>query len=259
MAEYINIAPREHVEKRISMEAKPSDAYSVSTGSKETTKYTGTWADMLAQATGLIGTGGGNVQVTCELERLEGGIGELTVTREIFRMSEDSEDEDDSAELGSEENPTYTSSCTLMPVSILTHPKFAELDKTELRALKAMIDGQDENNALSDDAAGSPGSKRIIDMIESEAALVAADYIRRGVTQYAEPVVQVTARWKARSNKYTPGDIIASVPGSIITTPTGRNWRVEGTGTEKQGSTVWQTATFALSGAAGWDAYLYGK
>lgn len=273
MAEYINIAPREHVEKRITMEAKAGEGYTESTGNREAIKYTGTWGDMLAHATLQMDASGGQAQVTCELERLEGGMGELTITKETYRKPEGSGGAGESGdeggggqtggqtggELGSEENPTYTSSCTLMPVSILTHHKFANLAPEELRALKAMIDGQDENNALSDDAAGATGSKRIIDMIKSPAALVAADYIRRGVTQYAEPVVQVTARWKARVNKYTAGAIIASVPGGIIQTPAGRNWRVEGTGTDKQGSTVWQTATFALSGQDGWDEYLYGS
>lgn len=261
MAEYINIAPREHVEKRITMEAKPGDAYSESTGRKETTKYTGTWADMLAKATDLIGGGGGSVQVTCELERLESGIGELTVTRETYRQPDATEEEPEEPEteqeLGSEAAPCYTSSSSLVQVSILTHPKFANMGDLERRALKAMIDGQDEYSYL-EDGTSSSGTRRIIDCIQSDAAKKAFEYISKGITAYYDVSTETTARWKGRSNKYTPGTIVQTAPGGFNAGP-GRDFLCSGTGTEKTGTETWSSASFRMSSMGGWDSYLYSE
>lgn len=260
MAEHINIAPREHVEKRITMEAKPGDAYSESTGRKETTKYTGAWADMLTQATDLIGGGGGSVQVTCELERLEGGIGELTVTRETYRQPDATEEEEPEEpeteqELGSEGAPCYTSSSSLVQVCILAHPKFAAMGDLERRALKAMIDGQDEYSYLEDSTSPS-GTRRIIDCIKSDTAKKAFSYISKGVTSYYDVSTETTARWKGRSNKYTAGTVVNNAPGGFSSGP-GRNFLCSGTGVEKTGKETWCSASFRMSSAGGWDEYLY--
>lgn len=260
MAEHINIAPREHVEKRITMEAKPGDAYSESTGRKETTKYTGAWADMLTQATDLIGGGGGSVQVTCELERLEGGIGELTVTRETYRQPDATEEEEPAPpeteqELGSEGAPCYTSSSSLVQVCILAHPKFAAMGDLERRALKAMIDGQDEYSYL-EDSTSSSGTRRIIDCIKSDTAKKAFSYISKGVTSYYDVSTETTARWKGRSNKYTAGTVVDNAPGGFSSGP-GRNFLCSGTGVEKTGKETWCSASFRMSSAGGWDDYLY--
>lgn len=259
MAEYINIAPREHVEKRITMEAKPGDAYSESTGRKETTKYTGAWADMLAQATDLIGGGGSSVQVTCELERLEGGIGELTVTRETYRQpdatGEEEEPEEPEQELGTEGAPCYTSSSSLVPVSLLAHPKLAEMGDLERRALKAMIDGQDEYSYL-EDSTSSSGTRRIIDCIKSAAAQKAFWYISRGITQYYDVSTETTARWKGRSNKYRAGTVVETAPGGFQS-GADRNFLCSGGGVEKTGKETWSSASFRMSSAGGWDEFLY--
>lgn len=260
MAEHINIAPREHVEKRITMEAKPGDAYSESTGRKETTKYTGAWADMLTQATDLIGGGGGSVQVTCELERLEGGIGELTVTRETYRQPDATEEEEPEQpeteqELGSEGAPCYTSSSSLVQVCILAHPKFAAMGDLERRALKAMIDGQDEYSYL-EDSTSSSGTRRIIDCIKSDTAKKAFSYISKGITSYYDVSTETTARWKGRSNKYTAGTVVDNAPGGFSSGP-GRNFLCSGTGVEKTGKETWCSASFRMSSAGGWDDYLY--
>lgn len=260
MAEHINIAPREHVEKRITMEAKPGEAYSESTGRKETTKYTGAWADMLTQATDLIGGGGGSVQVTCELERLEGGIGELTVTRETYRQPDATEEEEPEEpeteqELGSEGAPCYTSSSSLVQVCILAHPKFAAMGDLERRALKAMIDGQDEYSYL-EDSTSSSGTRRIIDCIKSDTAKKAFSYISKGVTSYYDVSTETTARWKGRSNKYTAGTVVNNAPGGFSSGP-GRNFLCSGTGVEKTGKETWCSASFRMSSAGGWDEYLY--
>ena len=261
MAEYINIVPREHVEKRVTMTAKPGELYNESTGDREVTKYTGTWEDMLAQASSLVGDGGGGVQVTCEVERLEGGIGELTVTRETFQQGsangggESETQPGGGQELGTEAAPCYTSSSSLVQVSILTHPKFAAMDDLERRALKAMIDGQDEYSFL-DDQASESGLRRIIDCIQSPAAQKAFSYISRGVTSYFDVSTETTARWRGRSNKYTAGTVVETAPGGFPSGP-GRNFLCSGTGVEKTGIETWCSASFRMSSAGGWDEYLY--
>lgn len=260
MAEHINIAPREHVEKRITMEVKPGDAYSESTGYRETTKYTGTWAEMLALAAQQLDGGGDGVQISCELERLEGGIGELTVTSERYTQPDGSGDGDDETgssdgEPGTESTPCYTSSSSLVQVSILAHPKFAAMGDLERRALKAMIDGQDEYSYL-EDGTSSSGTRRIIDCIKSAAAKKAFSYISKGITAYYDVSTETTARWKGRSNSYTAGTVVNSVPGGFSGGP-GRNFLCSGTGVEKTGKETWCSASFRMSSAGGWDEYLY--
>ena len=260
----MNIVPREHAEKRITMEAKPGDAYSESTGRRETTKYTGTWADMLAQANDLLGGGGDGVQVTCELERLEGGIGELTVTREVFRVpvssggdaGDDDGGGDAAAELGTESAPCYTCSSSSVQECILAHPKFENIGDLARRALKAMIDGQDENSFIDDDSAEFR-QRRIKDCIGSDAAAkLAFELIGKGVTAFLNVQTEVTARWKGRSNKYSVGEVVEAVPGGFKAVE-GRDFLVVGSGMEKSGKEVWCSATFRMSGEGGWKKELY--
>lgn len=263
MAEYINIEPRETVERRVRMEAKPAAAYTVATGSSETVKYTGLWDDLQAMALVFLTEGGKETQVTCELERLEGGIAELTVTRERFEKQAPTtgdegggESEEPGNEVGTEDKPSYSSSGTLIPVSILCHPQFADLPEVELRALKAMLDGQDEYSVLSTEEDGPTGGRRIKDIIITDSGKMAMKYIRRGVREWVETHVQMTARWRGNTNRYRLREILSSVPGGI-STPADCNWRVDGVGVDKQGDTVWQTATFTLSSPGGWDDFLY--
>lgn len=260
MAEHINIAVREHVEKRISMEVKPGDAYSESTGRRETIKYTGAWEEMLTLANRMMDGGGDSMQVSCELERLEGGIGELTVTREKYRKpdkdtEEDEEEDEEQDEVGSESAPCYTSSSSLVQVSILAHPKFAGIGDLARRALKAMIDGQDEYSYI-EDSTSSSGTRRIIDCITGDAALKAFEYISKGITAYYDVSTETTARWKGRSNRYQAGTIVETAPGGFQS-GAGRNFLCSGTGTEKTGKEVWSSASFRMSSAGGWDEYLY--
>lgn len=263
MAEYINIAPREHVEKRISMEAKPGDAYSESTGRRETTKYSGKWADMLAAAAEYMAEGGGDVQITCELERLEGGIGELTVTRETFRQpdatgEDEPEEPEEEQELGTEAAPCYTSSSSTVQECILAHPKFENLSDLTRRALKAMIDGQDENSFI-DDETTEGGVRKIKDCIGDDAAAkLAFKLIGKGITAFLNVQTEITARWKGRNNKYTVGEIVSTPPGNFKAKE-GRDYLVVGTGEEKTGKETWCSATFRLSGAGGWKKELYSE
>jgi hypothetical protein len=264
MATYHHFEMAEHEERSVSRRIAAGEKYTEATGSRETVKYTGPWADMLARMESQ--TGGGGVEVSCDLERLGGGIGELRITRETYRIPSSDQGEEgepdsgagDEAGPGSEDNPVYTSSSTLVPCCILTHPKFKDIGEKELRALKAMLDGQDENSLLSDDDSNATGGKRIKDLITSDAGKKAMSYIRKGVTQWPEVHTQVTARWKGRSNKYTMRSIVAAAPGGI-STPQGCDWRVDGVGSEEQGGVTWQSVTLTLSGDGGWDKYLYSK
>lgn len=261
MAEYINIAVREHVEKRISMEAKPGAAYSVSTGRKETAKYTGAWAELLTLAAGLMDECCECVQISCELERLEGGLGELTVTREEFRSPAVTGEEEDGAgsegdELGTEGAPCYTCSSSTVQECILAHPKFENIDDLPRRALKAMIDGQDEYSVIEDKNTES-GVRVIKDCIgDDEAAKLAFKLIGKGITSYLNVQTEITARWKGRSNKYTVGEIVTTPPGGFKAVK-GRDYLVVGSGVEKTGQETWCSATFRMSGAGGWKKELY--
>lgn len=253
MAEYINIAPREHVEKRITMDAKPGDAYSESTGRKETTKYTGTWADMLAQATDLIGGGGGSMQVTCELERLEGGIGELTVTIEEYEVPESPPDDGDDEPLGSVENPEITCSYTVQAEPLLGHPAFASVNRAQAWLLQQVAAGTHPDAHIEYN-----GKKYVLreacDQL-SGAAEKALRFYLKGITQYYEVFCEVTARSTEGELSGTPGKI--SVPPGNVETPEGRNWLCTGKGKTVRGDEVEYTATYRMSGAGGWNQELY--
>ena len=263
MAQYINFETAEHVERSVVRRISAGDGFTEATGNRETVMRTGPWAVELAALNALVG--GNGIEVTAELERLPGGIGELRITREVYKKPDEAgEGEEEGggssgteAPLGSEDNPSFSSNGTLVPVSILCHPKFKDLGERELRALKAMLDGQDENSLLSDDDSNATAGKRIKDMITSDAGKKAMKHIRQGRKEWVETHTQVTLRWKGRSNKYTLRSIESSVPG--VTTPSGCDWRVDGVGTDEQGGERWQTATLTLSGEGGWDKDLYGS
>lgn len=261
MAQYINFETAEHVERSVARRISAGDGFTEATGNRETVMRTGPWAVELAALNALVG--GNGIEVTAELERLPGGIGELRITREEYKQPAATEEEEEGgggsaeAPLGTEDNPSFSSNGTLVPVSILCHPKFKDLSEKELRALKAMLDGQDENSLLSDDDSNATAGKRIKDMITSDAGKKAMKHIRQGRKEWVETHTQVTLRWKASSNKYTLRSIVSHVSG--VTTPSGCNWRVDGVGTDEQGGERWQTATLTLSGDGGWDKDLYGN
>lgn len=269
MATYQHFEMAEHEESSLSMERRPARGYTEAAGYKKTEKFTGLWADVLAQAKAAVSGAADNWHVSVEVERQGGEVGVLTLTREKFQTGDgepEEEEPDDGGEsggggtddVGTEEAPSYTGSSTLVPVSILAFHKFAEIDEgsDELRALRAMLEGADERSMMATvEESGGTGVKRLVDMVSSEAGKKCLGYIRRGVKQVVESHTEATARWRARSNKYTAGEILTSVPG--MSTPAGRNWRVESVGVEKQGNKTYCTATFLLSGPGGWDKYLY--
>lgn len=254
MATYINIAPREHVEKRVQMTAEQSTEYTVATGKVETYKYTGTWEDMLAQAATAVGGGGGVHGISCEVERLEGGLGELTVTMTEYREPTEAEDDPSGdSEPGTAERPQYTITSECQPVPLLTHPLFSGLGDAELQVLKQLMDG-----VVLDAVIEVNGSKmklrEALDRL-SGAAKTAANYLYKGITQYYEVMTEATARWKGTASTYAAGQVCTPPNAPAVTG--GRNWMCMGGGEEKQGDEVWQTARFRLSGQGGWDTTLY--
>lgn len=267
MARYQHFEVAEHEERSVSRRIAAGEKYTEATGNRETVKYTGRWADMVALMESQ--TGGGSVEVSCDLERLGGGIGELRITRETYRIPSNNEGgegepggggggEGNTVPGESEADPVCTVRSSLVQVCILAHPKFVGMPEWERRALKAMIDGQDENSLIEGDESGPDGApvmKRIKDCIASEAGLKAFDFISRGVVFWNDVSVEASLRWKGRANKYAAGQIVGSIPG--ITAAEGRTWLCSGVGTEQTGSVTWSTASFRLSGPGGWDEFLY--
>jgi hypothetical protein len=139
---------------------------------------------------------------------------------------------------------------------ILAHPKFENLEDLPRRALKAMIDGQDEYSFLEDGSSES-GFRTIKDCIGNDpAAKLAFKLIGKGITAYLNVQTEITARWKGGSNNYTVGTIVATPPGNFKAQE-GRDYLVVGTGMEKTGKETWCSATFRMSGEGGWKKELY--
>lgn len=264
MAVYVNFVPREHESRRLSMESGPAELFTEATGYSDVRKFSGRWDAMLEEAERMLTDHAEHERVRVELERMGGEVCELTVTLERFRVASGGGGEagggdggSGAAELGSEADPCFSSSSQLVEVHLLSHPKFAGLTDLERRALKAMIDGMDECALIS--MPESPTEKRMLrDCISTEAGWKAFERVSKGVTAYLELAMEVTARWKGRNNKYTPGTIVSSPPGGF-NVPQGRDFLVSGGGCEKNGKEAWSSASFRMSGPDGWDDYLYGS
>lgn len=264
MAVYVNFVPREHESRRLSMESGPAERYTESTGYSDVRKFSGVWDDMLEEAERFLTDHAEHERVRVELERLGGEVCELTVTLERYRLGsggggdeEDEPDDGSGGELGTADDPCYSSSSQLVEVHLLSHPKFKNLTDLERRALKAMIDGQDEESLIA--VPDRPDAKvKIKDCISSDAGRKAFELVGKGVTGYLELAMEVTARWKGRSQRFTPGEIVSSPPGGF-NVPSGRDFLVSGAGCEKNGKDAWSSASFRMSGPEGWDRFLYGS
>ena len=261
MAKYVNIGMRRHEELRISRTFSAGAAYTVETGEREEEKLTGRFGELQTHMLGLDQEAGQGLQIQCELQRLGGDVGELTVTRSWFKKSssgatdDDNEEEPVEEELGTEDAPMWSVTSTVVQEPLLCHPKFKGISGDELDALKAVMDGADVNSQMPK----SDGTTaKISQIVDSDAGRKALDYLKRGVIVYNVVSTEATARWKGHSNSYTAGEIAGSLPRGI-NTPSGRNWLCSGTGTEQQGGVRWQSASFRLSGPGGWDEYLYSE
>lgn len=261
MAEYINIATREHEEREVTYLFAAGKNYTESTGYREVTKYTGSWED-LAAAAATYGGGGGTDGVTVTVSRSGGGIAEMTVTRERYRIPEGSDeggDEggDEGEELGSSANPTYTCTVSQVQEPILAQKKYEGLSELEKRALKALMDGMDARDRISEDKESDVGGGKMIkDCITSAEGKEAYKYFSRGIFYHLVPSTVVTVRWEGAGQRYSFGKILKQLPGGF-SAPGDSNFMCVGTSKEKNGQKVVSSATFQLSGPGGWDEKLY--
>lgn len=260
MAVRYNFGVVESEQRQLSITKSPDDAYTEASGVRETVVYTGPWDEIVAIGRAAAANAAADVSVQVDADRSAGDVGEVRITTEKYGVSGSGAgggDEEDPADdtLGTEDNPTYTMSSCLVQSCILAHPKFKNLTSLERRALKAMIDGQDENSML-DDESSSTGRVRIIDCLTGSLAQKAYDYISRGIFVWNDVSTEATARWRGGGNSYAPGTICETTPGGFPS-GAGRNWLCSGAGKEKNGSDTWNSASFRLSGVGGWDSWLY--
>ncbi len=249
MAKYHNVALREHETRRYSVGRPQATGYTEATGKKEVRTYTGLWAEVLAKATEEAGTQADAWAVVCECERQGGEIGVLTVTRTEYREAQED------AELGSAENPIYTSSFSVQAEPLLTHPRYIDsVSEEDAELLRELEQGAAMQSVVVYSAAART-LRMALRRLTGRAAEV-RDYYLRGVTEYYEVYAEATAKWKGGARSYTVGEI-CTPPGNPGT-PEGREWLCVGVGVEKNGDEEWYTATFRLSGRGGWDKKLYG-
>lgn len=250
MAKYHNVALREHETRRFSVGRPQAEQYTEATGKKEVRTYTGLWAEVLAKATEEAGTQADAWAVVCECERQGGEIGVLTVTCTEYREAQDD------AELGSAENPIYTSSFSVQAEPLLTHPRyFSTVSNAEAELLRELESGTPMLGSVV--YQGKACTLRVALGKLSGMAAEVRDYYMRGVTEYYEVYGEATAKWKGKARSYTVGEI-CTPPGNVKT-PQGREWLCTGVGMEKNGAEVWHTVSFRLSGRGGWDKKLYGS
>lgn len=253
MAVHINMAVREHEERRVSLERGQLDGYTEATGLRTVQKYTGPWAAMLERAQELAAASATKEALSLELERQGGDIGELTVTSTEYRQVVDGDGE---AELGTEGNPVYTCSFSTVAVPLLTHPKFAGISTEDAQLIKELENGLSLQAVVLYKGVYRP-LKKALDMLDG-VALVAAKYYYKGVTQYYAVQCEATARWRGGGNVFSVGQI-CTPPGHVLNTPSGCNWLCTALGKEDNGEDVWNTATFLMSAPGGWDDFLYGS
>lgn len=253
---YYNIALRETVGRELRRTRAQAEAYTSATGYSKVTPYVGRWEEVVALMDEICSAPADAYAVTCEATGIEAGLAELRVTEEEYERPSSDEGGEQEDEIGTEGQPAYSGSTSASMEPLLAHPMFSGLSESEMRALKAVMDGRDECELISDDAA-STGAKRIKDLITSAAGRKALGFLRKGITHYYCPHSEANARWRGASNSYTACSIISQPPGSVVKTPPGYNWLVTSVGTDKQGDEVWQSASFQLSAAGGWNTELY--
>lgn len=254
MAVYVNVAVREHEERRVSYERAHGAEYTEATGYKEVLKYTGRWQDMCEMARSECAAPVDAWQVSCEVERGGGDMAELTLTRVQYEAAEGEGGEE--KEVGTQDNPAYSSSFTVQAEPLLCHPYFMGVSTADMELLKELESGASAFSIVN--YKGTDMQLRVALSQLSGTAKEAKDYYLRGVTQYYEVYADATARWKGGGRgAFTVGKI-CTPPGNPPT-PAGRTWLCVGFGIEKQGDEVWYSATFRLSGAGGWDTKLYGN
>lgn len=255
MIKHINLTVREHVDKRISLNRAAGKEYTESTGQREVIKYTGPWEAILEHGVQAVSGTEGAVAVTVEMERSEGGIGEMTITEETYRKptATGGDDGDKESNLGTNENPEITSSFTVQAEPLLGHPKYKDITRAQAWLLQQVAAGTHPDAVIEYN-----GKKYIMreacEQLSGSAAKVLDLYLK-GITQYYEVYGDITVRGTGGE---FPGEVgkISNPPGGVPA-PSGRNWLCTGKGKTKQGKEVVYTAQYRLSGPGGWNTELY--
>lgn len=255
MIKHINLTVREHVDKRISLNRAAGKEYTESTGQREVIKYTGPWEAILEHGVQAVSGTEGAVAVTVEMERLEGGVGEMTITEETYRKptATGGDDGDKESNLGTNENPEITSSFTVQAEPLLSHPNFKDISDADAWLLQQVAAGTHPGAHVEYN-----GKKSVLreacKSLSGSADKVLKLYLK-GITQYYEVYGDITVRG---TGSEFPGEVghIAQPPGNV-SAPADRNWLCTGKGKTKQGKEVVYTAQYRLSGPGGWNKDLY--
>jgi hypothetical protein len=253
MATYHKFEVAEHEERSISRRIAAGEQYTEATGDRETVKFTGRWAEMVALMESQ--TGGAGVEVSCDLERLGGGIGELRITREYYRKPAGSEGEEggETEQLGTVAAPEVVSSFSVQAEPLLGHPLFEGVTEAQAWLLQqvaagthpdARIEYNGKKYRLRDACAQLDGP-----------AKDALELYLKGVTHYYEVYGEATARCTGSSPGGTVGKI--SQPPAGVETPEGRDWLCAGKGKRMSGGEVEYSASYRMSGRGGWNKKLY--
>ena len=165
---YYNIALRETVGRELRRTRAQAEAYTSATGYSKVTPYVGRWDEVVALMDEICSAPADAYAVTCEATGIEAGLAELRVTEEEYERPSGDDGGEQEDEIGTEGQPAYSGSTSASMEPLLAHPMFSGVSESEMRALKAVMDGRDECELISDDAA-STGAKRIKDLITSAA------------------------------------------------------------------------------------------
>jgi hypothetical protein len=152
-------------------------------------------------------------------------------------------------------NPTlsYTYEAALNEEPLLSHVKAKELDEVELTALQQIINGNEDK----------PDGGKWKDDITTAVAKTFLNRIRKGFTSTLRPTVTYTETGTSDQSQSsflgTVGDI-DSPPGAF--NPPGRDgraWLAYSFQETTEGDGYRYQKVWLLSGATGWDNYLYGN
>ena len=255
MIKHINLTVLEHVDRRISLSRKAGEKYTESTGQREVIKYTGPWEAILEHGVQAVSGAEGAVAVQVEMERNAGGIGEMTITEETYRIptATGGDDGDKESNLGTADNPEITSSFTVQAEPLLSHPNFKGITDADAWLLQQVAAGTHPDARIEYN-----GKKYVLreacKSLSGAAGKVCQLYLK-GITQYYEVYGDITVRGTGGE---FPGEVghITTPPGNV-SAPSDRDWLCTGKGKTKQGKEVVYTAQYRLSGPGGWNKELY--
>ena len=120
--------------------------YEVDSTEYEEYSFTGNLSEIEAQRSRELGAAGKTLQVQATMTRLNGNLWELKIRKNACRKKETEVDEEQQEALemhyGSITNPKQTSiNITAIQESILNHPKFTDIPKHNLGAIKMYMNG----------------------------------------------------------------------------------------------------------------------